>query len=133
MHCCGNTDWSVILSTSLDMLSFDAYHFTETLALYPGEVKSFLDRGGILAWGIVPSEEGILANVNADDLVSRLLRGIDLLAGKGVPFDAIARQSLVTPSCGLASLPSPDSAQSALRVLAQVSAQMQSRMARWLR
>jgi hypothetical protein len=38
VHCCGNTDWSLLLSTSVDILSFDAYEYTESLALYPEEV-----------------------------------------------------------------------------------------------
>ena len=61
VHCCGNTDWSVILETSLDILSFDAYNYAESLSLYPAEVKRFLDRGGTIAWGIVPNDEPSLA------------------------------------------------------------------------
>src|SRR4030042_1693335 len=45
VHCCGNTDWSLLLSTKLDILSFDAYGYLENLSLYPGELKTFLERG----------------------------------------------------------------------------------------
>src|SRR4030066_547100 len=74
-HCCGNTDWSVLLSTHLDILSFDAYGYLETLSLYPKELKAFLERGGILAWGIVPTSEDILKE-NALSLVERFKKGI---------------------------------------------------------
>ena len=40
VHCCGNTDWSLLLKTSIDILSFDAYNYAESLALYPGELKA---------------------------------------------------------------------------------------------
>jgi len=53
VHCCGNTDWSLLFETALDFLSFDAYGYLETLSLYPKELNAFLERGGILAWGIV--------------------------------------------------------------------------------
>jgi hypothetical protein len=45
VHCCGNTDWSLLLSTDLDILSFDAYGYLETLALYPKELRKFLEKG----------------------------------------------------------------------------------------
>src|SRR5512135_3351056 len=44
VHCCANTDWSVLLATKVDILNLDAFGFIENLALYPGEVRSFLDR-----------------------------------------------------------------------------------------
>ena len=55
VHCCGNTDWRVLLATNADVLSFDAYNCAGSLALYPDEVKMFLARGGAVAWGVVPN------------------------------------------------------------------------------
>jgi len=37
VHCCGNTDWSVLLETSTDIVSFDAYNYAQSLSLYPAE------------------------------------------------------------------------------------------------
>src|SRR4030042_5794499 len=59
VHCCANTDWSVLLSTKVDILNLDAYGFIENLALYPVEVREFLDRGGAVCWGIIPNNEQI--------------------------------------------------------------------------
>jgi len=61
VHCCGSTDWSVLLDTSADILSFDAYNYAQSLSLYPAEVKKFLERGGAIAWGIAPNNEEALA------------------------------------------------------------------------
>ncbi len=121
VHCCGNTDWSVLLSTPLDILSFDAYNHGETLSLYPAEVTRFLDRGGAIAWGIVPNDEEALAEETEASLVERLDGTMRMLAGKGVPYDALRSRCLVTPSCGLVTM-SAEGAARALEMTAAVSA-----------
>ncbi len=105
IHCCGNTDWSVLLSTNLDILNFDAYGYLETLSLYQKELKAFLERGGILAWGIVPTSEQIV-NEDAQSLVNRLKKGIETLSKKGID-PVLLQRAILTPSCGTASLPIP--------------------------
>ena len=102
IHCCGNTDWSVILSTNLNILSFDAYDYLETLSLYPKELKAFLEKGGILAWGIVPTGEAVLKE-NAQSLVSRFKGGVEVLSKKGIG-PSLLQRAIITPSCGTASL-----------------------------
>ena len=104
-HCCGNTDWSVLLSTNLDILSFDAYEYLETLSLYPKDLKTFLERGGVLAWGIVPTSEAILKE-DAQSLVKRFKEGVETLSKKGID-PILLQRAIITPSCGTASLPIP--------------------------
>lgn len=125
VHCCGNTDWSVLLDTSVDILSFDAYEYAESLALYPDAVSAFLARGGTLAWGIVPSS-AVAVKETASGLLERLHAGIDLLASKGVSRDKLLSSGLITPSCGMGSL-DPQVAERVLTLTAQVSAQMRAR------
>mgnify|MGYP005837097461 CR=1 FL=1 len=125
VHCCGNTDWSVLLSTSTDILSLDAYDYAETLTLYPNEVARYLERGGILAWGIVPSGPAAESET-VESLVERLHAAIGLLVDKGVPEEAVFGAGLVSPSCGLGSL-KPDLAERVLELTAGVSAEMQRR------
>jgi len=96
IHCCGNTDWSVLLSTHLDILSFDAYEYLETLSLYPNDLKAFLERGGILAWGIVPTSEAILKE-DAQSLVKRFKEGIEALSKKGID-QTLLQRAILTPS-----------------------------------
>lgn len=119
-HCCGNTDWSILMEAGLDIIALDAWHFAETLALYPSELRVFVGRGGLIAWGIVPaSREG--AASDPDIFESKLWRAIRDIAEKtGLPEEQLVGQSLVTPSCGLGSLSEEDSA-SILRKTAAVA------------
>lgn len=108
VHCCGNTDWSVLLATQLDILNLDAYSFIEHLALYPADVRAFLDRGGSIAWGIVPNNE-VIHQVTAETLAQKLRAGFALIERKanarGIALrsDELAQRSLIAPSCGLGS------------------------------
>ncbi len=108
VHCCGNTDWSVLLATQLDILNLDAHGFVENLALYPAELRAFLDRDGLIAWGIVPNNEEI-NRITPDQLARRLRDGFNLISRKAqargvdIRSDELAARSLITPSCGLGS------------------------------
>lgn len=102
IHCCGNTDWSLLLSTKLDVLSFDAYGYLENLSLYPKELEAFLKRGGILAWGIVPTSEEILKE-EAQSLVKRFEKGVETLTKEGID-PTLLNRAILTPSCGMGSL-----------------------------
>jgi len=126
LHCCGNTDWSVLLKTRLDILSFDAYNYAQSLSLYPGEIKKLLDKGGAIAWGIVPNNEDSLVKESAASLKDRLEEAIAPFTRNGVRFKDLVAQSLLTPSCTLASL-SDDGAEQALRLLTELSARIRQR------
>ncbi|MFC2065742.1 methionine synthase [Chloroflexota bacterium] len=127
LHCCGNTDWSVVLATSLDILSFDAYNYAQSLSLYPAEIKKFLDRNGTIAWGIVPNNEDSLANESVASLKDRLEEAMAPFTRNGIRFRQLIEQGLLTPSCGLASLSNEEAAARALELLTELSAAMRSR------
>jgi methionine synthase II (cobalamin-independent) len=122
VHCCGNTDWGLLLSTNIDILSFDAYGYLETISLYPKQLKTFLEGGGILAWGIVPTSEAILKE-DAQGLIKRFREGIETLSKKGIDPELLQR-SMITPSCGTASLSIP-LAERVCQLTAEVSKKLQ--------
>jgi len=126
VHCCGNTDWSVLLGTSIDILSFDAYNYAESLSLYPDEVKKLLDGGGVIAWGIVPNEAEALAGEMVASLKDRLEEAMAPFTRKGVHFKQLIEQGLLTPSCTLTPL-SKEAAGQALELLVELSAAMRKR------
>lgn len=101
LHCCGNTDWPLLLKRDLDILNFDAYAFTKELLLYGAEVKAFLAGGRTIAWGIVPSSDAI-DKETVESLAVKYREGIMTLTDRGIPKDGIS--SIITPSCGVGSL-----------------------------
>ena len=121
VHCCGNTDWSILMDTSTDIVSFDAYNYAESLSLYPAEIKAFLDRKGAIAWGIVPNDEESLAKESVASLKDRLEEAMTPFTRKGVPFKQLLQQGLLTPSCGLGLLANKEAASQVLELLAELS------------
>jgi methionine synthase II (cobalamin-independent) len=126
VHCCGNTDWPLLLGGAIDILSFDAYNYATSLSLYPDEVKSFLIHGGSIAWGIVPNDEESLARESASSLYDRLGEAMAPFTRNGLRLKQIVAQGLLTPSCGLARL-SPEAAEQALELLAKLSYEIRKR------
>ena len=126
VHCCGSTDWSLLLKSSTDVLSFDAYNYADSLSCYPAEVRAFLERGGSIAWGIVPNEENTLAKESVASLYDRLGEAMAPFTREGIPFKQLIAQGLLTPSCTLASI-SAEAAAQALELLAELSAKVRSK------
>jgi hypothetical protein len=125
IHCCGNTDWSLIFATTVDLVNFDAYEYAESVALYPDEVSAFLERGGILAWGIVPSSAQALEET-VESLVARFHDAMSLLTAKGIHQDDLLASSLIMPSCGCGSL-AIETAERVLTLTGQVAQALQER------
>jgi methionine synthase II (cobalamin-independent) len=106
VHCCGNMDWSLLARSSIDILSFDAYSFGDKVALYAPDINSFLMRGGWLAWGLVPTgNPELVGRESARRLVKKFDDLAALLEQKGIARDRLISQMLLTPSCGMGTLP----------------------------
>ncbi|OGS21461.1 MAG: hypothetical protein A2252_07025 [Elusimicrobia bacterium RIFOXYA2_FULL_39_19] len=119
-HCCANTDWSVLIDAGVNILSFDAYGYFDSLLLYRDKLNSFIKNNGILAWGIVPTSEEQLAKENADSLAKIAENHIKTLETKGFDTNIIRNQMILTPACGLGSL-SEKTAEYALSTLFDLS------------
>jgi len=122
VHCCGNTDWSVILSTPLDIVSLDAYDYGQSLTAHAEALDAFLRRGGIIAWGIAPASAAAL-NETSDSLADRIESILYRLSTLGVDSDLLAGSALVSPSCGLGAL-APRIAESVYDLTVAVSTEM---------
>lgn len=120
IHCCGNTDWSIVLSTGIDILNFDTYNYGTSLSLYPAEVKRFLNNKGVIAWGVVPNRDEFLVKETVSSLKDRLEEAVAPFTRNGISFKQVLRQSILTPSCTLAGL-SEEGAEQTLELLVELS------------
>jgi len=111
IHCCGNTDWSLLLQAPIDILSFDSHGFFESLRLYDRELSHYLTRGGWLAWGLVPTlDPAEFKKETADSLWQRFQQQVTQLS-EDVHWGLkeILAQSLLTPACGTGYMSREDS------------------------
>jgi methionine synthase II (cobalamin-independent) len=126
IHCCGNTDWSIMLKTKMDILNFDAYAYAQSLSLYPDEVKKFISRGGCVAWGIVPNFDEPLNKESVASLKDRLEEAMAPFTRNGLKFKDVFKQSILMPCCTLSSL-TEDGAEQALKLLTELSTEMRKK------
>jgi len=122
IHCCGNTDWSMIVDSGPDIISFDAFSYMDYFLLYPEHIMKFLKGGGSVAWGIVPTLE-FTGEETVEGLYSRLEEGLKRLQGFGLEPDVLTERSILTPACGMGTM-EKDSSERAFELLSMLSEKM---------
>jgi methionine synthase II (cobalamin-independent) len=106
VHICANGDWGPALSSAADIISFDAYFYFDNFILYKEQLVDFLTRGGILAWGIIPTGDPlVVARESVESLFVKWKEQLALLATFGFSEKQLMEQTLIAPSCGTGSLP----------------------------
>jgi hypothetical protein len=97
LHCCGPADWRLALQAGPQLLSLPVDAGVEGAA---GPVADFVERGGWLAWGAVPTDRPIGSTID------RLWRQLSVLwcdlVGAGCDPARLRTQAMITPACGLA-------------------------------
>lgn len=121
IHCCGNTDWSIISDIPIDIISFDAYNYADHFNLHISEINRFTLRSGSIAWGIVPNIPEYLAKETVSSLMDRLGEAIAPLTRSGIPFRTVLKQSLLTPSCSLITCDTQEMVEYAFQLLVELS------------
>ena len=128
IHLCGNPDWDFLLGLDLDILSLDAFSNGEVFASYAKGIKRFLDRGGVLCWGIVPTNFEPFEAENQASLEDRLVEAWDALAGRGVDREQLLAQSLISPAtCCLVNPDREKTVEKAFAVVRGLSARLRER------
>ena len=118
VHLCGNPDWDFLLNMDLDILSMDVYTNAEVFSSYAASIKRFLNRGGVLVWGIVPTGFEAFAREDVSSLIARLESVWDFVWSKGVDRDLMLSRSLLSPAT--CCLVNPDKTETVERAFAAI-------------
>lgn len=103
VHACSQMDWTILFDLRVDVVSFDAFHFFDSMVIQTEGLAKFLAQGGKLAWGLVPTSEEAW-EVNIDGLAALFASQRDQLARRGIAADLLGASILWTPSCGTGAL-----------------------------
>jgi hypothetical protein len=99
LHCCAtDADWRLILQAGPQILSLPTDGGLQRAA---GAFASFLDAGGWVAWGAVPTDRPIGTTVDRMWRQLNLLWS-DLVTDGGCDPVLLRTQAMITPACGLA-------------------------------
>jgi hypothetical protein len=98
IHLCGNPDWDFLLNLDLDVLSLDVYTNAEIFASYATSIRKFLDRGGVIVWGIVPTGFEAFEGADMRTMVQRLEKVWQVLWSKGIDRERMIAKSLLSPA-----------------------------------
>ncbi|MDD9303527.1 MAG: hypothetical protein HUK40_14785 [Desulfobacter sp.] len=122
IHVCANTEWDMLLESGIDIINFDAFSYFDKFILYPEQIKTFVNQGGILAMGIVPTERAdLIAAQTLEGLVQMFNDQLSQLTALGIDQQTLIEQIFITPSCGTGSL-DLDSAKRVLELTRDLSA-----------
>jgi methionine synthase II (cobalamin-independent) len=103
IHCCGNTDWSMIIEAGPDIINFDAFEYMDYFLLYPDDIVRFLRNGGTVAWGIIPTLR-FTGSESVESLFLKLQEGINRIHQWGIDLHMITERSILTPACGMGTM-----------------------------
>ena len=128
VHLCGNPDWDFLLNMDMDILSMDVYLNAEIFATYAGSIQRFLDRGGVIAWGIVPTNFEPFEAETIDTLMNQLENVWNILAKKGIEKELLFSRSLISPAtCCLVNPDGEKTVEAAFKVVQDFSGRLRDK------
>jgi hypothetical protein len=106
LHLCAEVNLPYLLELGVEILSFDAYQIGFMPREYAGSVAEFINNGGVISWGIIPTESTALAMQTPETLAGILSNYWEVIsANAGLSLNQIAKQALVAPArCCLSDL-----------------------------
>ena len=118
IHLCGNPDWDFLLNLDLDVLSLDVYTNAEIFSSYATSIRKFLDRDGVIVWGIVPTGFEDFEKEKTLTLIQHIENVWKVLWSKGVDREHMIARSMVSPAT--CCLVNPDKERTVERAFASV-------------
>ncbi len=98
IHLCGNPDWDFLLGLDMDILSMDIYTNAEIFATCAGSIRKFLDRGGVIVWGIIPTGFEAFSKESLGFLAMKLEGIWQHLCQKNLDIEYLLSRSMLSPA-----------------------------------
>lgn len=99
LHLCADVNLPYLLELGVEILSFDAFQIGFMPKEYTQAVETFIKKGGIISWGIIPTESKILENQSPEALTSLLSSYWETISkNTNLSVDQLAEQSLIAPA-----------------------------------
>jgi len=99
LHLCANVNLPYLLELGIELLSFDAYQMEIMPKGYASAVSDFLRGGGIICWGIVPTDSTNLGEETPKTLAKRLTGYWEVVSqNTALTPKQVAQQALVAPA-----------------------------------
>lgn len=99
LHLCANVNLPYLLEIGIDLLSFDAFQMNLMPKGYAASVAKFINSGGVISWGIVPTDSENLDGQTPESLANLLIKYWEVVSeNTGVPVKTIAEHALVAPA-----------------------------------
>jgi hypothetical protein len=132
VHLCGNPDWDFLLRTPMDVLSFNAFGRGDRFVNYIPSLRSFLDRGGVVGWGIVPANYDEFRASDLQGLLDHLEGLWDLLEKGGLRREELLPRSLLLPAtCALVNPDKGATVEACYELLRELSRRVRDRYGLW--
>ncbi len=130
VHLCGNPDWDFLLGLDMDILSLDVYSNGEVFAQYAGSIRKFLDQGGRLVWGIVPTNFEPFEKETLNTLEKRLTEIWTVLGKKGIDHEFLLSRSMLSPAtCCLVNPDGEKTVEKAFELTRELSLRLREKLA----
>ncbi|MFC2060565.1 hypothetical protein ACFLTZ_05720 [Chloroflexota bacterium] len=99
LHLCSNINLPYLLGLGIDFLSFDAYQLEVMPKGYTHDVAEFIRKGGVISWGIVPTDPAVLSKETPETIANLLLGYWEAVSQNSrLSMKQIAEQALVAPA-----------------------------------
>jgi hypothetical protein len=99
LHLCADVNLPYLLELGIEILSFDAFQIGFMPKEYTQSVAEFIKKGGIISWGMVPTEFKALEIQTPEKLASLLSSYWEVISkNTGLSLEQIAEQALIAPA-----------------------------------
>ena len=100
VHCCADTDWSVVASAGPSLISWDINALGAAFLEHVEAIAAATWEGMGFIWGVAPTQTQPVPS----DLGGRLQRIVGRLVMSGAKMAGLLEDAMFSPACGLAGL-----------------------------